>query len=198
MPNQYTAQPQYAAPGGQYAPPPNPTGYNPTTFPPPPGNVPPQGPPANYNEAFASGANIDPYAARTREADENVSAAPSNGINPFPDQQSVPPYGTWCTFLGALQKPEADMVVAGLGSTGGPPPPSVVVHAPAPTPPQAGFSYNSSNVPPAERSQSPPEDPSQLRSESTSRRKSVKFTDGIANHGDSLEVAAEALAKAAE
>jgi len=99
MPNQYTAQPQYAAPGGQYAPPPNPTGYNPTTFPPPPGNVPPQGPPANYNEAFASGANIDPYAARTREADENVSAAPSNGIHPFPDQQSVPPYGTWCTFF---------------------------------------------------------------------------------------------------
>ena len=100
-------------------------------------------------------------------------------------------------FLGALQT-EADMVVAGLGSTGGPPPPSVAVHPPAPTPPPAGASYNSSYVPPAERSLSPPEDPSKLRSESTSRRKSVKFTDGIANYGDSLEVAAEALAKAAE
>jgi hypothetical protein len=90
------------------------------------------------------------------------------------------------------------MVVAGLGSTGGPPPPSVAVHPPVPTPPPTGASYNSSYVPPAERSLSPPEDPSKLRSESTSRRKSVKFTDGIANNGDSLEVAAEALAKAAE
>jgi hypothetical protein len=198
MPNQYAAQPQYVAPGGQYAPPPNPAGYNPAPFPPPPpGNVPPQGPPANYNEAFASGANMDPYAARARGADENVSAAPSNGINPFPDQQFVPPYGMWLYFWGALQT-EADMVLAGLGSTGGPPPPSVAVHPPAPTPPPPGASYNSSYVPPAERSPSPLEDPSNSRSESTSRRKSVKFTDGLAKNRDTLEVAAEALAKAAE
>jgi hypothetical protein len=100
-------------------------------------------------------------------------------------------------FLGALQT-EANMVVAGLGSTGGPPPPSVAVHPPAPTPPPAGASYNSSYVPRAERSPSPPEDPSKLGPESTSRRKSVKFTDRVAKNADILEVAAEALAKAGE
>ena len=33
---------------------------------------------------------MDPYAPRARKADENVSAAPSNGINPCPDQHYVP------------------------------------------------------------------------------------------------------------
>jgi hypothetical protein len=101
VPNQYPPQPQYAAPGAQYAPPPNQAEYNPANFPPPPGTVPPPVPPANYNEAFASGANMDPYAPRTRRADENVSAAPSNGINSFPDQHYVPPSGTWCTSTRA-------------------------------------------------------------------------------------------------
>jgi hypothetical protein len=90
------------------------------------------------------------------------------------------------------------MFVLGLDSTRGPPPPSIAVHPPAPTPPPVGGSYNSSYVPPEELSQSPFEPSSNPRSESTSRRKSVKFTDRVAPHGDSLEVADEALAKAAE
>jgi hypothetical protein len=83
VPSQYATQPQYAAPG-QYGPPP--AGYNSNSIPPPPGPVQP-GPPQNYGEAFASGANMDPYAPR-RGAEENVSAAPSNGINSFPDQRN--------------------------------------------------------------------------------------------------------------
>jgi hypothetical protein len=100
-------------------------------------------------------------------------------------------------LLDALET-KADMILAGLGSTGGPPPPSVAVHPPAPTPPPPSAPYGLSYVPPTERLPSPPEDPSKSRSESTSRRKSVKFTDGIANNRDAIEVAAEALAKAAE